>query len=150
TPTSPITPGRVFLTCAGLLPPEQEERLRRVWANRDLDQDEKFGRLLEAFDDGFRVLLLDDLHDLLDADGRLADPGLAGFVREFCRARHRVRLVLTSRVPVALAEDERRHERQVVLRDGLPTADAVALLRDLDPNGEFGLSSAPDDELARL
>jgi hypothetical protein len=42
-----------------------------------------------------------------------------------------------------------RFDRQVKLLEGLPVADGVALLRELDPNGEYGLQDAPEEQLAK-
>ena len=42
-----------------------------------------------------------------------------------------------------------RFDKQVPLTKGLSTEDGVAMLRELDPNGLFGLRNLKDDQLAR-
>jgi hypothetical protein len=58
--------------------------------------------------------------------------------------------LVTARAAINLDAEELRSERQVTLREGLPVPDAIALLRELDPNEQFGLATASDAELAEL
>src|SRR6185437_10842322 len=57
------------------------------------------------------------------------------------------RLLVTSQVPLALDPAVRRFEARLYLKDGLPVADCVELLRELDHDGDAGLLAAPAGEL---
>jgi len=153
TRTRGITLERLFLDCAHVLGGEQGERLQRLWASPDSEfpLEDKVSRLLEMLGAGLHVVLLDNVEDLLDAHGRFQSPELELFFHVVVRSPHQVRVLLTSREPVDLPNSLLQpHDKHVVLREGLPRADAVVLLRELDPNGVCGLSDAPEEQLLRV
>ena len=95
------------------------------------------------------MILLDHLEDVLDADGRVTDPALQSFLALSMAAPRGARLLVTSRTPINFDDPMRRFDRQVPLTRGLSTEHGVAMLRELDPNGLFGLRNLPDEQLAR-
>jgi tetratricopeptide (TPR) repeat protein len=57
-------------------------------------------------------------------------------------------LMVTSRMALAFRREVMRFDRQVKLLEGLPIEDGVVLLRELDPNGDYGLRDASKEQLA--
>jgi tetratricopeptide (TPR) repeat protein len=149
TRTTGVTLDRVFTECAALMEEPQRDSLLKAWASGALPIEEKIRHLLLALDDGVYVILLDHLEDVLDADGRVTDPALQSFLALSMAAARGARLLVTSRTPINFDDPMRRFDRQVPLTRGLSTEHGVAMLRELDPNGLFGLRNLPDEQLAR-
>ena len=147
TPTQPITLDRVLLSIARVLPGEAAEKAERIFGTRDLSTEDRVDRFLELMPAGLVIALLDNFEDLLDERGRIRDAELNLFVRRALTDQGSLRLLVTARAAINLPADELRTERQVTLRDGLPDADAMALLRELDPNEELGLATASEADL---
>jgi len=158
TRTAGISLERLFLDCAKLLGGEEQKRLNAVWTNPQLETEEKVARLLEALRDGRAdadtvrrhpyVILLDNLEDLLNDQGKITDDDLRLFFERALMSSQGAQLMVTSRVALAFRREVMRFDRQVKLLEGLPTEDGVALLRELDPNGDYGLRDAPEGQLA--
>lgn len=96
------------------------------------------------------MVVWDNAEDLLAADDTLADDHLRRFLERAAATDSSLLLVLTTRTPLRFPPELQRFDVRVELDRGLPTADAVALLRDLDPDGRSGLRDAPDAQLAHL
>ena len=150
TPTQPITLDRVLLCVARVLPDDAAAKAERVFGNRDLSTEERVERLLDLVTDGLVIVLLDNFEDVLDERGRVRDADLNLFVRRVLAGSGEVRLLVTARAAINLPAVELRTERQIVVRDGLPDEDALALLKELDPNQQLGLGTAGDAELLKL
>ncbi len=148
TRTAGISLERLFLDCAKLLGGKQQERLNAVWTNPQLETQEKIARLLETLSEGRYVILLDNLEDLLDDRSQLTDDDLRLFFDRALTTAWGAQLVVTSRVALAFRREVMRFDRQVKLLEGLPVEDGMALLRELDPNGDYGLRDAPEEQLA--
>jgi tetratricopeptide (TPR) repeat protein len=148
TRTAGVSLERLFLDCARLLGGEEQERLTAVWTNPQFETEQKIACLLEALRDGRYVILLDNLEDLLDEQGRLTEDDLRLFFEQGLMTSQSAKLVVTSRVALAFRREVMRFDRQVKLLEGLPVSDGVALLRELDPNGDYGLRDAPEEQLA--
>jgi len=133
---------RIYLDSARMVGGDSEQALNKTWTDSRSDITAKVQILLEHYGDKRCVILLDNLEDLLDADGRLLDPDLRLFVNIFLRQTHGGRLLITSREPLNPADDVRRYERRFPLEQGLPIDDATALLRELDYDGSLGLATA--------
>ncbi|MBM9509392.1 trypsin-like peptidase domain-containing protein [Actinacidiphila acididurans] len=146
TRTSGISLERIYLDCAHLLGAGQEARLLNIWATNRTIQ-EKVRELIEAMGDQLFVILLDNLEDRLEDDGRPADEELAVFFDSVFRARSTPRLLITSQVPLLLAPELRRFAAEVEMTEGLPPTDSVALLRELDRAGSLGVSQLTDSQL---
>jgi tetratricopeptide (TPR) repeat protein len=149
TRTAGISLERLFLDCAKVLGGEQETRLNGIWTNPQIGNEDKVSHLLKALSDGRYVILLDNIEDLLDDSGRLVDADLRLFFDHSLTTSHGARLLVTSRVALAFRREVMRFDRQVKLLKGLPIPDGVALLRELDPNGDYGLRDAPKQQLAQ-
>jgi tetratricopeptide (TPR) repeat protein len=150
TRTGEITLERIFRECGSLLDEQARTRLQRTWANRELQVADKVDQLLDELGDSLLVVLLDNAEDLLAHDGQISDIDVASFVeRTLARAERGARLLVTTREPIRLPPSLLRHDRRIALETGLPTPDGVALLRELDPDGAFGLADAPPDLLER-
>jgi tetratricopeptide (TPR) repeat protein len=150
TRTDGITLERLYLDCLRVLEEPARSRLMKVWAHPGLTPDEKILRLLQATEDGCYVVLLDNVEDLLDDAGRIEDPELARFFELAMKQPHGARLLLTSRVPLRLDAQALRHHHRVTLEDGLPAAEAIELVRELDEDGFVGLKEASAQRLAEL
>jgi tetratricopeptide (TPR) repeat protein len=147
TRTAGISLERLFLDCTKLLEDEERERLRTVWTNPQLKTADKINRLLETLRQGRYVILLDNLEDLLDDRGRFTDEDLRLFFEQDLLRASGTQLVVTSRIPLTLRREIMRFDQKVELLEGLPVEEGVALLRELDPNGEYGLREAPEANL---
>ena len=150
TPTQPITLDRVLLYVARVLPDEVAAKAERIFGNRDLSIEDRVDRFLDLITDGLVIVLLDNFEDLLDERGHVRDADLNLFVRRVLAGSGTLRLLVTARAAINLPAAELRTERQVIMRDGLPQEDALALLKELDPNQQLGLGDAGDAELLKL
>ncbi|MCL4300689.1 MAG: DUF4062 domain-containing protein [Anaerolineae bacterium] len=119
------------------------------WANPMLPLPAKVQYLLQTIRNGVYLMLLDNLEDKLDDDGTITDEGLRLFIEACLTQPTGVRLIVTSREVIKLSPTTRPGVRQIFLRDGLPEEEAIALLRELDPQGQLGLQDAPDTDLRR-
>jgi len=149
TRTAGLSLERLFLDCAKVLGGEQEKRLNAIWTNPQIGTEDKIAHLLEAMSDGRYVLLLDNIEDLLDDQGQLVDADLRLFFEHSLTTSHGAQLLVTSRTALAFRREVMRFDRQVKLLEGLPIPDGIALLRELDPNGDYGLQAAPEEQLAQ-
>lgn len=146
TRTAGITLERLFLGCAKMLDSEQPNS---IWTNPKLKTEDKILYLLEELKDGYYIILLDNLEDLLDDNGRLTDGDLQLFFDQSLTNAHGVRLLVTSRVALSFRREVMRFDNQVKLLEGLPVDDGVALLRELDPNNDYGLREASKEHLTQ-
>jgi tetratricopeptide (TPR) repeat protein len=148
TRTAGITLERIFFDCARMLGGEQKETLDRIWTSPQMQPDAKIRRLLTALTDGLYILLLDHVDDLLDDRGQITDEQLRSFF-EICLATpNSARLLVTSRIPLVFRRELQRFNNKIPLWQGLPIAEGVAMLRELDPSGDAGLREAPQEQLA--
>jgi hypothetical protein len=146
TRTSGVSLERLYLDCARLLGSERETRLLDVWATNRPVMD-KIGELFAAMGDRLFIILMDNLEDRLQDDGRLDDDELAIFLDCLFRARSTPRLLVTSQIPLRLPPELRRFAAEVELSDGLPLAESVLLLRELDHGGSLGVAQLSDEQL---
>jgi hypothetical protein len=95
------------------------------------------------------LVLLDNLEDYLTEEDEVAEEGLRLFLERCVTQPSGMRLIVTSREQVRIAADALAGVRIIPLREGLPEEEAVALLRDLDPQGQLGLHDALEEDLRR-
>jgi tetratricopeptide (TPR) repeat protein len=151
--------GIIYVSCRGTDRPTLERLFHDVgrvlggapagelldcWADPSRSLDDKVRFLLAKLRAGYYLLVLDNLEDALAPDNTLADPALRAFVELSLATPHALRLIATSREQVVVSGPAVRATRTVPLDSGLPEPDAVALLRDLDPEGNLGLRGAPE------
>jgi tetratricopeptide (TPR) repeat protein len=140
----------VFEYCAALLDEAPAGSIRAAWGDPKLTIDEKIEQLLEVLS-GFRIaILLDNFEDGLGPQREIADTSLRTLIERTLRHRRGPTLLVTSRVPVALPATIAGQEVRIELRDGLPEADAIEFLRDLDPHNEYSLRESSEETLRRL
>ena len=140
---------RIYTDVGRMLGEPTSSKLAAHWADRDTPLAAKVEYLLETMQDGLHLILLDMLEDYLSDDGEISEEGLRLFVERCLTQPDGVRLIVTSREEVKITAAALHSARSIPLREGLPEDEAVALLRDLDPQGTLGLHDAPDDDLRR-
>ncbi len=139
----------LFISCATMMGGEREDALHRTWANSQLSVAEKVERLLTALEGGLYVVLMDHMEDLLDSEGVIADAELRAFFDISLSGPRGARLLVTSRSPITFHPDWMGFDKRIPLVAGLSEADGIAMLRDMDPNGTWGIREMPEDQLAR-
>ncbi|MDW8293667.1 MAG: tetratricopeptide repeat protein, partial [Anaerolineae bacterium] len=120
-------------------------------ARRDsrLSAAHKAQALLRAASSGRYLLLLDNLETLQDPEsGALLDADLRAFFEVIAAQSQSVQILFTSRE--RLTAPSLPFKRSLLLERGLPTPDAIALLREGDPDNEAGLRDAPEEQLAQI
>lgn len=140
---------RIYTDVGRMLGDPAAGRLAARWADRETSLQAKIEYLLETLRDGVYVILLDNFEDVLDADNNIKEEGLQLFVERCMLSPSGARLIATSRDQINVADAAIQRRRSVELREGLPTDEAVALLRDLDRDGHLGLRDAPKESLLR-
>jgi len=139
---------RIYADVERMLGEPAASKLAVRWAG-DAPLAAKVEYLLETMRDGLYLILLDMLEDYLTEDGAITEEGLRLFVERCLTQPGGARLIVTSREEVKVAAAALPGARNIPLREGLPEDEAVALLRDLDPQGTLGLRDAPEDDLCR-
>ena len=140
---------RIYADMGRMLGEPVASKLAARWADRDTPLAAKVEYLLENMRDGMYLILLDNLEDCLTEDGTIAEEGLRLFVESCLTKSSGARLIATSREEIKITSAALHSARCIPLREGLPEDAAVALLRDLDPQGVLGLRDAPEDDLHR-
>ena len=140
---------RIYADVGRMLGEPAASKLPACWADRDASLAAKVEYLLETMHDGLYLILLDNLEDYLIEDGDIAEEGLRLFVERCLTQPSGARLIVTSREQVRIAAAALHGARSIPLRTGLPEDQAVALLRDLDPQGMLGLRDALEGDLRR-
>ena len=143
-----LTIEKIFFAVAELADPAGKESLFALWS-RPRDPRDKLLGLFAAMGEGTQVIVLDNIEDQLSDDGRPVHADLDLFLDIVFRAPRAPRVLVTSQVPVILDPAVWRFQARLHLDSGLPVADSVDLLRELDRNGDAGLLDAPDAELER-
>jgi len=139
---------RIYADVGRMLGEPAAGRLATFWAG-DAPLPAKVERLLESLQGGEFVILLDNLEDCLTESGEIAEEGLRLFVEACIRQPGGAWLIATSREQVKTPPAALANTRHLPLRDGLPEKEAIALLRELDPQGNLGLRDAPEQDLCR-
>jgi tetratricopeptide (TPR) repeat protein len=139
---------RIYADVGRMLGEPVASKLTTRWTG-DAPLAAKVEYMLETMRDGLYIILLDNLEEELSEEGAIAEEGLRLFVERCLTQPDGVRLVVTSREEVRLAAAALHGARRIPLREGLPEDEAVALLRDLDPQGTLGLRDASEDDLHR-
>jgi tetratricopeptide (TPR) repeat protein len=142
----PVTVERIFFACAELADADEKRILSNLWSN-SRDPREKILELFAAMGQGTHVIVLDNIEDQLSDDGQPKDSDLSLFLDVVFRAPRAPCVIITTQVPIALDPAMRRWEARLNLNEGLPLAESVDLLRELDRNGDAGLLDAPQGQL---
>jgi len=134
---------------AKVLPESVQKDFEAARRDPALSAAHKTQALLRATEGGRYLLLLDNLETLQDAaTGALLDADLRAFFEVIATQSQSVQILFTSRE--RLTAPSLPHLRSLPLESGLPTPDAIALLREGDPDNEAGLRDAPEAQLAQI
>lgn len=126
---------------------EELEKCRRDMTRHLRD---KISLLLAQLRSGSYLLSVDSFEDLLADDHTLADNDLQAFVDQCLETRNGLRLVVTTREDFVVSDHGFQRVRSVRVPGGLPEDEAIALLREHDPEGKLGLRTAPEPVLREL
>ncbi len=144
-----ITLSQLVSDIARLFDGETRKFLNELNQDSDLSDEDKTNQLLDILSvDKLYLFYLDNAEDMLDDKASFCDPGMDTFLQNLLTHPCSAKLVLTSRDPVQLPPAATRRYRSILLKDGLPEEEAIALLRDLD-TGERGLREADEGLLRR-
>jgi tetratricopeptide (TPR) repeat protein len=143
-----LTIERIFFACSELASPSRRNELNILWASRRGPR-EKLIELFAALEGGRIVVVLDNIDDQLRDDGRPGTSDLEIFFDVIFRVAIAPRVLVTSQVPVMLDPAVLRMHARLEIKEGLPVAECVELLRELDRDGEAGLRDASTAELER-
>ena len=151
----PLTLERLYSDIGRMLGPRHYEELQNYWRDQSRSLEDKATFLLSTLQDGCYVLFLDNFEDVMAEDSTITEPGLRAFIEGCLRAReHAIRLIITSRRhPVLRPELEGAFGKRrgvVPLSEGLPDADAIALLKVKDRDNELGIHDASDATLLEV
>lgn len=146
--TSDLNLEHLFLNCVALLEESVQQTLKTLWHSPARDED-KIDALIHELNGDHYLILLDNLEDLLDEDGQFNDAEIELFIKRCLRLAPNIKLLATSRIEPALPREIRHLNHILVLENGLPEAEGIRLLRNLDPNGTCGLRDAPEEQLRR-
>jgi tetratricopeptide (TPR) repeat protein len=125
--------------------------LMRIWSNKRKPIAQRFGEVIAAVGDRLLIVVLDDVEDVLDDDGCIVgDDELSAFLAAIVATETPLKLLIAGRESVALDSALLTRARTVVLRSGLPDDDAIQMLRELDPQRQYGLADASADALLRI
>lgn len=149
TRTKGINLERLFLDCGDLVDSTKRTSLISIWTNSNIDIKDKVIYLLETLKEGFYIILLDNTEDLLDEDGHFSDSDLKTFFEIALTMPHNIKLLVTSRIPISFSQEVMKFDNRIPLLSGLPIDEGIAMLRDLDPNGDYNLKEASKDNLAK-
>lgn len=147
------SPDKIVELICRTLEPHAAQELRMKWQEQTSLADKLeflFRRTLGA---RRCLIVLDSFEDVLDEENRIRDEfsDLRQFVEKCLEYDHSARLVATSRRTLVLPPElEGRiggRRAELPLDEGLPEAEAVALLRELDGDGRLGIRDAPDTTL---
>jgi tetratricopeptide (TPR) repeat protein len=138
---------RLYHDVRQVLGSPHDEALMDCWRDASRSLVDKVRFLLSKLRAGCYLLVLDNFEDVLAPDNTIDDTDLREFVDLCLTTPNALRLIVTSRERVVIGGHGVRAVRTVPLDSGLPNADGIVLLRDLDPDGELGLRDAPDELL---
>jgi tetratricopeptide (TPR) repeat protein len=150
------SPDKLVELICRTLEPDAAQELRAKWQQQ--------ASLADKLDFLFRrslgwqhyLIVLDNLEDLLDSEHRIQEEfaDLRQLVETCLEYDHGTRLLVTSRRRLVFSPElEGRlgtRQAELSLDDGLPPTDAVALLRELDPDGRLGIRSASEPTLREV
>ena len=118
------------------------EELMDYWSDAFRSLLEKARFLLSKLRNGYYLLVLDNFEDFLNPNNTIEDTNLQAFVDLCLTTSNALYLVATSRKRMVVGGQDIRAVRILTLDNGLPDNDGMALLLDLDLDGELGLRNA--------
>lgn len=141
---------RIFSVTGQALGNDIQDALNRVWKNERMDLETQIDYLIDEYVEHPCLLLFDNLEDSLDDVGQFLDLELQILFDKFLERDHQARIIVTSRINLAIRDKHLHRLRILPLSDGLPIHFAIELLHDFDPDDTLGLQSANRDILKTL
>ena len=146
--SSGITSAEVVLKLSRLV---GEPGMVRSWSARTTALPLRLAEVIEAVGDQRIVALLDNFEDLLDESGRIQDGDeLGDLLSGLAEADTGLKFLLTSRERVEFDPRSLTRTRVIELRSGLPEGESIRMLRELDPQAEYGLQQSAESALAGI
>ena len=140
---------RIYTDIGRMLGEPVMTELADRWVDKEVPLEAKVEYLLETMQNGLYLILLDNLEDELAEDGTIQNEGLRLFIEQCLTQPSGARLIVTSRQQVNITAAALPWMRNILLREGLPIKDAVALLHEFDPDGVLGLRDASEADLMK-
>ena len=144
---SGITLENIFLKCSRML---GDDSIEAIWKDTHLLIYDKIDHLLRHLEFGFYILFLDNFEDLLNDESQILDDSIAIFINMVLNLSNNLKLLITSREAFKIDPSVQRYAYQRTLREGLPLQDSIAFLREMDPQGEYGLAKLTEIELGEI
>jgi tetratricopeptide (TPR) repeat protein len=150
------SPDKIIELICRTLEPHAAQELRAKWQQRTSLADKLEFLFRRSLGWQHYLIVLDNFEDLLDSEHRIHEEfaDLQHFVEKCLEYDHGTRLLVTSRRRLVFSPElEGRfgtRQAELSLDDGLPPTDAIALLRDLDPDGRLGIRSASEPTLREI
>ncbi|MHB8596935.1 MAG: tetratricopeptide repeat protein [Ktedonobacteraceae bacterium] len=144
---SGITLENIFLKCSRML---GDDSIEAIWKDTHIQTYDKIDYLLGHLEFGFYILFLDNFEDLLNNENQLLDNSLELFMNMVLNISNGLKILITSREVLKLDLSVQRCAYQLTLREGLPLQDSIEFLREMDPQGEYGLAKLTESELGEI
>ncbi len=147
TPLTDLNIDVLFKALLNLHDEATQEQLQDIWTS-NLTYTEKITQWVASLEPYTLYILLDNVEDILHDDGRFKENLLSEFITKAVGTTDVLYILMTSQIEPYLPSSLRHLHQILLIEEGLPQADGIQLLRDLDPNGHCGLRDAPPEILA--
>lgn len=137
----------LFKSAVELLSLEETIDLRNYWKIEDIGLGERMHFLLSKLKDGTYFFVIDNFESVLDPDGQILNEEVRIFTEAVLTTESKMHIVVISRERLTISPILSQKFRRLWINRGIPYDLAAEYLRDLDPNGDFGIRDAPHDVL---
>lgn len=148
--TEEITLEKILGNVVNLFENIISDDLHQIISNSSLSDEEKLTQLFEQISNRKFIILLDNLEDIQDEEGRILNEQIELFIKIFLTTDFNGTLLVTSRVPLQLDQSLMQYDQRIPLVDGIPKEDAIELLYELDPHGHFGLRDSSTEDISNI
>lgn len=138
----PLTLERLFKLTGKAFGGAVGEILSRVWQDERMTLDMRISYLIDQYTGDRCLFVFDNIHEKLSANGQFTDLGLAQFFDQFLTRVHHAQILMTSRIPLFVADDHVEMTKIVPVSAGLCDRTATDLLYEFDKEGILGLRGA--------
>ncbi len=141
---------RIVHDVAKILDKGSREELLRHWKDPSCSLVDRVKLFLGKIQNGCYLFVLDNIEDLLAQDNSIVDNELRVFIELSMATPNAVKIMTTGRRSMTIEGPGAHRGRDFFIEKGLPEHVAVALLRDLDPQGVLRLKNASDEILSEV
>lgn len=134
---------KLFSSVTELLEGDSVDEIRKYWSLEDKSLADRVRFLLTKLNAGTYLFVIDHCDDIIDPEGWILDEGARTFVETVLVMEQPLHVVITSGTKLQLTPSLQQRTRRVLVDRGLPLQLAAEYLKDLDPDGEFGLRDSP-------